>query len=303
MFGCSSHAPKRGLVVGLLSVVAITGTAGQSLPAQAEGTKAPSDVLHDVRAAIATAPPEKQREIAEPLLALARRRELSPLEDIALGDLHFLALQGGPAAAIYARYLDRTDRLGRIAWQRHQQILFRGRNLHDEAERNIPEFRKRFRPSADDLTYTGGMIANQAVRYADKGDHAKVVALILEDVAVLPRDLPLRSFRLLGTRYASFLAVGKGQEARALLQAHRTALQERIAKGGPELVAASELLKQPFTHRAGVLHADFDTLLADDAPGYEPERFATQLAIDRVKEIEDLLAKMSREDGPPRSNR
>jgi hypothetical protein len=219
---------------------------------------------------------------------------LSAEEEMALAELHFLAFNPKEADAIFSRYLDRTDRIGRMAWIRHQQIQFRAFDKHDETEPAIAEFRKRFPVSPDDLTYTSSMVFNQANRYALRGDHEKAVQLVLEDLAGLPQDLPLRSFQLAGTFFASFMKVGKGAEARAILEAHRAKLAERVANTKLEVSSAAALKAAPHTHRKGYLHVDWDTGNADDEPGFDRDRFLAAMAFDRVKLLDSILK------GPPR---
>lgn len=257
--------------------------------AQATPLLAPTDVLHMVNSALAQGDRARQGEIVRPMIALAQTSNLPPAEEMALGEIHFLALNPRDSDAIFAKHLDRTDGIGRMAWIRHQQIQFRAFDRHAETESAIAEFRKRFPVSSLDLTYTSSMVANQAARYATAGEHAKAVRLVLDDVAALPQDVPLRSFRLLGTFFGSFKAAGRAEEARAILMAHRARLQERVDKAGAALTAASALARNNYPHRHGHLHADWDTGNADDDPAFDRERFVTQIAIDRIKELDRML--------------
>jgi hypothetical protein len=250
----------------------------------------PTEALHLANVALANGDRARQQEIVSPFLGKARKSALSPEEEMALGELYFLALDPRNSDAIFSKYLDRSDMVGRMAWIRHQQIQFRAFDRHDQTEADLPGFRSRFPVSPDDLTYTAMMVSNQAGRYAAAGNHAKAAELVLDDVKRLPLDLPMRSFRLLGTYFKSLLEAGKGPEARALLEAHRARLQEVVTAAGAQLEPASVVKQRAVAHRASLLHADWDTANADDDPGFSRARFNAQLALDRIRELDSMLA-------------
>jgi hypothetical protein len=281
----------RRCQIGLLAtlVVMLAAPTVANHGAQATALLPPTAVLHMVNTELAQGDRARQGEIVRPMIALARTSSLHPAEELALAEILFLALNPKDSDAIFVKHLDRTDGLGRMAWIRHQQIQFRAFDRHAETESAIAEFRTRFPVSHLDLTYTSSMVANQAARYATAGDHATVVRLVLDDVAALPQDVPLRSFRLLGTFFGSFKAAGRAEEARAILMAHRARLQERVDKAGAALIAASALARNNYPHRPGHLHVDWDTGNADDDPAFDRERFIAQMALDRIKELDQML--------------
>ena len=276
-----------------LFLSALIGVAAWAPAAASQADLLPTEVLHRINEALAQGDRSKQGEIVRPFIAAAKKSGLSAEDDMALGEIYFLALNPRDSDAIFVKYLGRTDRLGRMAWIRHQQVQFRAFDKHDETEQAIDAFRKQFAIDPDDLTYSSVMAWNQADRYAAAKNYAKAVELILSDIKPLPLNLPFRAFRLLATHFNSFVEVGRGREARTILQSHRDALEARIAAAAmPALLPASALRTQSRRHRPGVLHADWDTGNADDDPAFDRERFNTQLAIDRIKELDGLLAKM-----------
>jgi hypothetical protein len=281
------HRSVLAAVIPVLTFMTAAPSARQA------GTRSimPTDALHQATAALNTGDRSKQKEIVSPFLGMAKKTGLSPEEDMALGELYFLALNPSDSDAIFVKYLDRTDKVGRMAWIRHGVVTFRAFDKRDEAERDLPRFRQQFAISADDLTYSATMVGFQAGRYAESGNHAKVVEMILEDVKPLTQDVPYRAFRLVGQYFASFAKVGRAAEARTILETHRARLQERVSKAAAGLEPVSELRKKVFPHRPGLLHSDWDTAIADDDPTFDRDRFNTQMAIDRIKEIDDMLAK------------
>lgn len=250
----------------------------------------PTEALHQALEALVGTDRAQQQVIASTFLGKARKTGLPAEEDVALGELYFLALDPVAADAIFSKYLDRADRVGRMAWIRHQQIQFMAFDRHDEAEAGIAVFRARFPVSPDDLTYTSQMVGNQARRYAGAGNHAKAVELILAAVKDLPLDTPMRAFLMPATFYQSFVEAGRADEARAILTAHRDRLRQVVATAGSPLEAASVIKTRPVAHRAGVLHADWDTGALDDAPDFSRARFNAQMALDRLAQLESRRA-------------
>jgi hypothetical protein len=109
------------------------------------------------------------------------------------------------------------------------------------------------------------MVNNLSRLAATTGDHARAVALVLEEVAALPLDTPFRSFELLGQRYPSFQATNRGGEALTWMRKHRDALK---AADAADAAAQRETLQDSLQipHRSGVLHLTpfVDRLLQDD---------------------------------------
>jgi hypothetical protein len=252
----------------------------------------PTDALHRAQVALRLGDRKQQKALVEPHLLVARKAGLEPTEEMALGELYFMALDPVRSDAIFRKHLARTDRLGRMAWLRHQQVQFRAFENYAQCERDLSAFRRQFPVTVEDLTYSSGAALNLARRAAEAGDHARAAQLVLDDVAGLPRDVPFRAFRALGTLAESLVHAGRGPEARAILEDHRARLQARIAKAVPGLRPASSLSRDTPEHRAGHLHVDWDTGLADDEPGFDADRFATQVALDRIAEIDAALGRL-----------
>jgi hypothetical protein len=129
----------------------------------------------------------------------------------------------------------------------------------------MKDYRRKFPPSADDTEYTYNMVNNLSRLAATGGDHARAVTLVLEDVAAVPPDMPFRSFELLGQRYSSFQATGRGSEALTWMRKHRDALKSaQAADASRPRGSLSDSLQIP--HRPGILHLMpfVDRLLPDD---------------------------------------
>jgi hypothetical protein len=221
-----------------------------------------------------------------PLLVNVRNTGLTPDEEVALGLAWFFTFNGPQARPWLEKHQDRADRLGRVSRQALLQMAFAGAKDYDRVTAGIIAFRAKFSPVAADLEYTSRMVDNMARHYESLGDDARAVALILEDVAALPIDVPYGAFRLLATHMPAFQRTGQGPAAIALMTKHRDALRIRLAAAGTSPVGeATPPLLPP--HRDGILHLDpFGDGLLEDLPGSTPTTLLLERTIQQVRFFE-----------------
>ena len=260
------------------------------LQAQA-ARRMPSEILHDVvkgRFQNPQATPNEVEAALKHLLADVQTSGLSAAEEVALGLSYFFTFDGPSARPLLEKHTARDDLLGRASWQALQQMTFVGAKDFQLGERRMVEFRKKFRPIPDDREYTFRMINNLARRSAADGDHARVVRLIIDDVAALPTDLPFLGFDNIGVYFESFRKTGRESEALSLLKKHRDALRARSSSspqvpGGAN--AGTGAAAPEFAHKPGVIHLfPFQDGLYDDAVTFTRER-ATELATLRAVDL------------------
>ena len=253
----------------------------------ARKTRLPSEALHDIvkgRMADQKRSPEEIEAAYKPLLVGVRTRGLSPTEEVALGMAYYFTFDGLSAKPLLERHAGRNDRVGRVASQALQQMAFFG--AHDIAlvERQLAEFRRRFRPAREDLEHTSVAVANLVRQRVTDGDHAGAVRLIVDDVAALPLDLPFRGFDNLGRFFESFRKAGRDDIALSLLEKHRDAMRVRVAAWSRSSARVAPEASLAYAHRRGVVHLQpFDDWLLEDDPKFSRDE-ATLAASARAVE-------------------
>jgi hypothetical protein len=224
-------------------------------PAQKEPNLMPDEVLHRVGKYAADNPNGNNSDFVKSLLPQVRTTGLNSAQEVALGMVYYFAFMPKEASEKLSKYLDRTDALGRVSWQADERMLAAAFQKDEEAERRIPEFRKRFKPIPEDLVYTQWLIWDAAEYHREKGEYDKAVKIMLEDLSRLPVDMPYQTFDVLGSQYECFKKAGQSETAVSLMKKHRDALRARLAKAGAntEQLAASKL-SFDFAHKQGVEH-------------------------------------------------
>jgi hypothetical protein len=249
----------RSVLSAVVFVAANTASAQQRIP---------SEALHDIvkgRLENIRWTPVQVESALKPVLQNVRTAGLAPDEEIALALAYFFTFDGLSAKPLFEKHMNRDDALGRVSWQSLQQMSFFGAKDYALVEQRTKDYRRKFPPSADDTEYTFNMVNNLSRLAATGGDHARAVALVLEDVAAIPLEIPFRSFDLLGQRYPSFQATGRSDDALTWMRKHRDALKAAQAVDtGQTRGSLSDSLQIP--HRPGVLHLTpfVDRLLPDD---------------------------------------
>lgn len=201
---------------------------------------------------------------------------------------YFFTFDGLSAKPLLEKHAGRADRLGRVATKALAQMAYFGEHDLGRVERMLADYRRRFRPVAEDLEHTAVMVANLARERAKAGDHAGAARMVLDDVAGLPLDLPMRGFDNLGRLHESFVAAGRAKEAIAWLERHRDALRARLGDGGAATAPEATL---GLAHRRGVLHLHpFDEWLLEDEPGADRASVTRAIAARAVERLESWIA-------------
>lgn len=279
--------PAIGRVLFITALLLAPATARP--PRAQRVPQTPSEVLHHIAKARLENPgwtPNEVEAALKPLLQNVQTRDLSPEEDVALALCYFFTFDGRSAKPIFEKYMDRTDRLGRVSWQSLQQMAFFGAKDYALVEQRTAAFRRQFAPVANDPEYTFHMVNNLARQAAATSDHSLAVSLVLEDLQSLPIGTPFRSFELLALHFPSFSATGKAAIATDWMKRHRDALRQ--PGGTPAGGVTSPPLALSIPHRAGVLHL---TPFADGL--YQDDPAATSEIADRMRRAA-ALAKLDR---------
>ena len=251
----------------MVTVTTIAVLASLPRPASAQ-SRMPSEALHEIargRLANIQWTPVQAESALKPVLANVRTTNLSPEEEVALALSYFYTFDGLSAKPLFEKHMKRDDALARVSWQSLQMMSFFGAKDYALVEQRTKDYRRKFTPTIDDMEYTFNMVNNLSRLAATNGDHARAVALVLDDVRGLPLDIPFRSFDLLGQRFSSFQATGQSTEAIAWLRKHRDALKAaQSADSATGRQALQDSLAIP--HRSGVIHLTpfIDRLLPDD---------------------------------------
>ena len=90
-------------------------------------------------------PDAKRRDITTPFSERIRTDNLSDMELFFKGEWHFLHLEPEPARDAYWEFRDRSDSMGRVAFQRLMVIRINAFGMIAELlEKDIPEYNRRF---------------------------------------------------------------------------------------------------------------------------------------------------------------
>jgi len=262
----------------------------------------PSDALHDIvsaRLANIRWTPVQAESALKPVVQTIRTQNLAPPEEVALALAYFFTFDGLSAKPLFEKYMTRDDELGRVSWQSLQQMSFFGAKDYALVERRTREYRRTFAPTADDMEYTFNMVNNLSRLAATNGDHARAATLVLDDIAVLPLDLPFRSFDLLGQRYASLQAVGRQADALTWMQKHRDAMQA-AQTADPARRQATLIDSLGIAHRQNVLHLTpfVDRLFQDDPRWTRAGAVRAQRA-EAIRKFDQWIAAVQRGDPIP----
>lgn len=105
----------------------------------------PSEATTLINHALQYQPDAKRRDVTTPFVERIRIANLSDMELFFKGEWHFLHLEPEPARDAYWEFRDRSDALGRVAFQRLMIIRINAFGMVSELlEKDIPEYNRRF---------------------------------------------------------------------------------------------------------------------------------------------------------------
>ncbi len=142
------------------------------------------------------------------LLPRTITENLSRKERFLLGEMYFWNFKPKKGIQIYDSLTQGTDSIARASWQRGLQIRFRAFDEHKKVEKLIKQYRKKFKPLAEDRNGLFGQVYNLGAQYAKNNEHKKVVQLILEEFDYLDYKGAYRSYQLPAFFNKSFRATG-----------------------------------------------------------------------------------------------
>ncbi len=215
---------SRTLLSALLLSISII------LLAQTDPKLRPSEVYVLMRDAVDNNPREERIAITKPYMSRAIKTDLSDIEQFYLAELHFWNFMPDKAHEIYSKFLTRDDSLGRACWQRVLQIEFVAYEKAEKVERAIEEFRNKFSPQPRDELYMFGQVYNVGNKYAQAGDHQKVLDLVNNELDILDYEWPYKSYLLPVYFFSSYKELGETDLAIKLLKDARAGLQKKLDK-------------------------------------------------------------------------
>lgn len=227
-----ASAPARCQAGGMKLLLCLVVTMSACVvSAMAAETLLPSVALRATLAEVAN-DRTRQREIAESYLARVRPDEPhGEAEQFALAELYFVALKPDEARAAFRPFLDGDDLRARMAWQRLMQMSAVAYGDFERVERLITEYRAKFSPDMRDPYHTFSGTRALAAHFKGQGNHAKVVELILAELAALPSSHPRYAAGLARSNHESFAVIGRTAEAVEILRRHKATLEKLEAEG------------------------------------------------------------------------
>lgn len=246
----------------------------------------PTEVVYYSLKAMAANPTARRIPTIKQYFDRLNTENLSEDQNFALGEVYFLNLKPAESLAQYEMFMDGNDLRARIAWQKAMQIHHNAYDRVEKVEGMIEDYWKKFPPEPEDIWHTDWQIKNLATRYAKDGDHQKVVDIISKEVKRLPTNAPYRSHRLPATFMASFKAIGKEDEAKAMLRKSVVAMRQGLADliaaqpSGISIFASTPLVPGTYYRmEEGLAGAAFE-------PGYPATSLRTRQYLRLIAEIE-----------------
>lgn len=166
----------------------------------------------------------------------------NPVDRAALGDLFFLNFRPVEADELFSGLLDRTDLIGRLAWQRAMQIRRQAFDRAVEVQKMIIAYRKKFPYVEDDVFGVSQQIAGFAGTFFADGRSDKAIDLILEEIRMTPATGPYRTFTLYKLFKDQIKRSNRENEIKSLLSSKLVELKRlRDVWASSEISAGAEL--------------------------------------------------------------
>jgi len=207
---------------------------------------------------------------------------LSGDEAFALAELYFAALMPKESTDAYAAFTGGSDQRARTALQRIIFMKMVAFQQFDGIADDLAAYRKRFRPSSDDIFGLDEALAVLAVHLRGEGKHDEVVKLVVDEIETLPSDAPYMSYGLVASNIESFQKTGKQDDAVRLL---KRALQAYADVADTKVPVPTGSIE----HRAGVVHRVEQKLRLDYAPAPSQDDYI----IDAKSKIKSVLSTLS----------
>ena len=160
----------------------------------------PSEMTILVNHAVQANPDADRRSITTPLVARVKTEGLSELERFMKGEVHFLHLQPEEARDEFWVFRNRTDDLGRVAWQRLMVVRINAFQMLDTLlDKDIPRYEKQFGIRADDRHGISFPLQRTALLLADRGEPDRALDLVAAYVRQHDQfDAPYTAYALPG---------------------------------------------------------------------------------------------------------
>lgn len=196
----------------------------------ADGTVLPSTLVNYIHTQNYLQPDWSQRDIAKPLIRLARTEGLNGEERFFWAQLNFMAFNARTAYALYEEFLDRDDWYGWMARQRYAIMETRAFEDFEKLEQGVSYERKNFSYAPEFASITGFGERSLCTHWAESEDHARAVKLAVDTIKNTPRDAAYGTLALAKYCFASFEKTGREAEAFSLAQSVRDELARTLEK-------------------------------------------------------------------------
>lgn len=180
----------------------------------AERELLPSEVTVLINHAVRANPETERTALTTPIVARMRTENLGETERFMKGEVHFLHFQPQESRDEFWPFRDRDDDLGRVANQRLMIIRINAfRMIDDLVNNDIPNYRRRFGPRADDRFGITFPVTRTAQQLAERGDADAALDLVVEEVRVHDRfDSAYTAYSLPGQFMQLAIDEGRGDE-------------------------------------------------------------------------------------------
>lgn len=189
----------------------------------------PSSLVHYVHQQRYLHPDWNQKEIAWPLLEIARQDETSIKERFFWAQLNFMAFEAQAAYDLFSALKDRDDWYGWMARWRLNTMDRRAFENYDRLERNVAYERENFAFNPEYASITGAGERHLCGHWAQEGQHQRAVDLAVTTIEKTPTDAAYGTLYLVNYCNPSFEATGKQQQAIDLAQAAQRGLTTTLS--------------------------------------------------------------------------
>jgi hypothetical protein len=210
----------------------------------------PSEALTLMINAVDMHPNKERIDATKPYLSRVITKKLSKKEQFYLGEVYFWNFMPTEGLDVYSKLMNGNDDIARASWQRAMQINFLAFQETDKVEKQLSEFRQKFKPIPEDLTYMFGQVSNIAGKYQKEESYSKVLELIRQELKTINYDGAYKSFQLPAYYFNSYKALGKENEALKLLEDAKLGLEqtltlrnENVPKNDPDYLIHTSRVK------------------------------------------------------------
>ncbi len=260
---------------------------------QAGGEPIPSEVQDNIRKVLSEKSKNKELETyelyteARKELTLAEIENMNPKglskeETLKYGELLTWADKNDEAMKIYHKVGRGKDLSAREASKRLIDLEVPDVENNPELyERMLEDYRAKFAPSPEDTFGLYNQVAILSRHYNENNNQEKAIELVKAEIDYLNFDNPYFSYRLLGSRYQSYLDLDRREEIIELLESYKkkfediAAEREKSVPDGEEEAEAYNQTTNGFNSLARTMQSGLARIyvINQEAPGFSFTHF------------------------------